>query len=122
MSYCEIPIFYSETFPKARKPYACVECSAKIDVGEVHLHFRGKWPGAFDGKFTEGRQHLACREACMFLRDEFQSGECIGFGDLKDHWRDSASPWPDRKRCREHIKKFRDLMARIIWRERKCKP
>lgn len=110
VSYCEIPEFYYETFPKARKPYRCVECSAPIEVGEKHLYYRMK----FDGDFDHARQHMVCRELCMLLRDEFNDFECIGFGSLHEEWENFDFGDRDDKQ-----KKARSLYAAIKWRERK---
>lgn len=114
MSYCEWPEFYNETFPKARKVYQCCECHAPISLGETHLHYRGKW----NDKFSQGRQHMICRELCMLIRDDFNEGECIGFGDLFYYWPDLNVHYP-RNRSSETVMIARGLMAKIRWRERK---
>jgi hypothetical protein len=118
-NYCEWPEFYFEIFPKARKEHKCVECQGKIPVGEKHLHYRGKW----DGEITVGRQHMMCRELCMFIRDKMQGGECVPFGGLFDSWDDMY--WPPtgerNKPLGDVDKKARSLMAQIQWRIRKTK-
>lgn len=80
MSDCEIPTVYNTSEPKARKVYACCECSAPINIGEKHFHGTGIW----EGKFASYRQHLACCEACMVIR-QFNDNECIGFGGMKSY-------------------------------------
>jgi hypothetical protein len=113
--YCEWPEFYYETFPRARKEYRCCECKSPIVKGEEHLHYRGKW----DGELGTGRQHLLCRKACMYIRDAFQGGECIGFGQLAEYWQEYAKGWwtPERK-ADPKLAAFRGLMAGVLWRER----
>src|SRR5579875_1654788 len=103
--YCEYPEFYSESFPRAKKEHRCIECFAPIEIGEMHLYYRGKW----DNEFSVGRQHMLCRKLCMFIRDEFQDGECFGFGDLFETWRDHNFG----KKDDEEIKKARSLMAQV---------
>lgn len=113
MSWCEWPEFYSETYQRARKPHRCVECLAPIEVGERHLRYRGKW----DGRLSGGRQHLLCRAACMWIRDHFQDGECIGFGELFDAFGDFHCV-PKRKKADDKMRVMRRMIARIRWRER----
>lgn len=115
MSFCELPSFYEETFPSARKKHKCVECSAPITPGEKHLSYRAHWPGI---GFGTGRQHMLCREACMAIRDDFQSGECIGFGCLKEEWENYAKNYGEPIRDVPEVTKFRGLMAGVLWRER----
>ena len=113
MSYCEMPEFYFETHPKARKPQACVECCAPIDVGEVHMRYRGKWGGKIGG----GRQHLLCKELCVFIRDEVNLGECIGFGDLHEY----CGSYNQLSKQFECHRTARGMYAQIKWRERSHK-
>lgn len=118
MSYCEWPEFYHETYPKARKSYRCVECAAPIEVGEVHLKYRGKWDGVVGG----GRQHMLCRELCKFIRDEFQDGECIGFGQLFENECDygfTCTDYGRKQGWNATEQKARKLLAQIKWRQRK---
>lgn len=77
------PSVYSEAEVVARKEHPCVECSAPILVGEKHLRYSGCWDGSWDG----GRQHLLCRDACVWIRDVL-NGECIPFGCLGEWWND----------------------------------
>ncbi len=119
MSYCEWPVFYGESFPKARKAHHCCECSAPIEVGEKHLYWRGKW----DGDFSAGRQHMLCREVCMFLNKD--NSDCFAFGDLWEYWRDHGYADKDWiKRCTNpaylaELPRARGMIAAIKWRERK---
>jgi hypothetical protein len=118
MSYCEVPDFAVDRYLLARKPHRCCECSAPIEKGEKHGHFTGKW----DGVIRSFRQHLLCEKACVYIRDNFQGGECIGFGELKSHWAEYAKSfreWAGRPdRASEREKKFRKIMAEIFRRER----
>src|SRR5579875_1743949 len=88
--YCEYPEFYSESFPRAKKEHRCIECFAPIEIGEMHLYYRGKWD------------------------NEFKDGECFGFGDLFETWRDHNFG----KKDDEEIKKARSLMAQVRRRAR----
>ena len=109
MSYCEIPEFFDAQWPVARKQHRCCECGQAIHIGEKHGKFTGKW----DGDLSTYRQHLDCEAACVFIRDEFQDGECIGFGQLWEYWQDYS--------CKGYPRsfEFRKIMARIIRRERR---
>lgn len=112
--YCEWPEFYSESRPKARKQYHCVECSAPILKGEVHLSYRGKW----DGDFSTGRQHLLCMALCIFIKKKYNHGECIYFGGLKEAWFEMDWSGPSQKKIEERDIISRSMMAKIKWRER----
>ncbi len=110
MSYdCEMPEFFnSKTGIKARKQHRCCECAAPINMGE--LHYRGT--GVWGGDFQTYRQHLACKEACVMIRD-FNDGECISFGELREYWREYVDVGT------KDEKAFRSTMARILYRERR---
>jgi len=108
--YCEIPSWYSEKWPAARKEHVCVECGDRIRIGELHGSFSGKG----GGEVSTYRQHLECEEACRHIRDFFQDGECIGFGELFEYADDYASN--KRNPERSH---FRKVMARVKWRNEK---
>lgn len=114
MSYCDLPTFYNISEPTAKKPHRCCECRAPINIGEKHLKISGKW----DGPPETFRQHQACAEACMLIRDEFED-ECIGFGELMEWYGEWRIGWQADHREEEMVKKFRHLMAVILWRERK---
>lgn len=111
MTWCDLnpPEMYQAIERVCRKPRPCCECSAPILAGERYLLCTGKWEGQFDSH----SQHLLCAEACMFIRDAFQDGECICFGELKT--------W-----CAEHglqdrtdpiVRRLRVIMAQIKHRE-----
>jgi hypothetical protein len=113
--------FNSDHGVVARKKHKCCECSAPIEKGEAHYKGSGKW----DGEFSTYRQHTLCMEACVLIRDELNSGECIGFGDLMEHWADFADsvPWireKPRNKNNPAVEEFRSIMAKIFWRTRKC--
>lgn len=119
-AYCELPTFYSDKEVTARKPYKCVECRAPIEKGEKHLSYAGNWPAV--GGFDSGRQHLLCRDACIFIRDKFQDGDCIGFGMLFDCYREYIGNYDDpRAKLNPREKAFRSMIAKIKWRKRKAK-
>jgi hypothetical protein len=112
--YCDVmPVFYDATERVARKQYKCCECSAPILMGEKHLVCCGKW----ENKISTYRQHLNCAAACMMIRDEFNDGECVGFGELKEWWAESCRF----DRHHEEWKKFRGILSRILRRERACR-
>jgi len=108
---CEIPEFYSEDFPKARKVHRCCECSAPIEVGEKHLYARSK----YDGDFWHGRQHMLCRALCMLMRVR-DFGDCVPFEGMKDEW--TEGDWQFENKHGYPGRQGRLLMARIIKRER----
>lgn len=91
--YCDWggPSVYGEKEVKARKAHSCVECSALILPGEIHLVYSGCWDGSWSG----GRQHLLCRDACVWIRDVLNE-ECIAFGELSE-W------WSNNKHVRDHV-------------------
>ena len=108
---CDMPQFYSEQFPVARKAHNCVECHAPIDQGEKHLRYGGKWEGEIGG----GRQHMACRDLCMLMN--FEGDGCCAFGGMKEAWLEGD--WGRREyRDDKRYAEARTLMARIIRRER----
>ena len=49
----------SQTFPKARKTYACIWCGEPILKGEVHE----KYAGTYCREFQSSRFHKECAEA-----------------------------------------------------------
>lgn len=75
---CEVPEFYEETYPRARKVHRCCECHGAIRPGEVYAKCVGKWDGTLDAY----EQHRACRDFAAAVNRTW-SGECfIAFGDL----------------------------------------
>lgn len=79
--YCEnMPEFYSWSEPVARKAHRCCECDALIVKGEKHFSCTGKW----EGGISTFRQHTLCMEACMYVRDKLNDGDCVGFGSLRE--------------------------------------
>lgn len=114
--YCEPLTMYRWSEPVAKNPHRCCECSAPIANGEKHF----SWSGKLDADFDHGRQHLLCMEACEFIRDELNDGECIGFGSLMEEWSDMRWQY-DRLRDREKPawKRLRKMIADIKRRERR---
>lgn len=114
MSSCDLPEFYEWSEPVARKEHRCCECNAPINKGEKHFHARGKW----DGAMSSFRQHMLCLEACMFIRDKLNGGDCICFGGLFEWWDDSKSECDKTHFCWRQI---RQKLAGIKRRERQIK-
>jgi hypothetical protein len=109
---CDLfPSVYRWEEPVARKRHVCVECDAPIVRGEKHFKCFGVW----EGDAQTHRQHLLCMEACMMIRDEFEDGECIGFGELMEWFGEMRREYD---RDDERWQRLRSLMARIFWRER----
>ena len=108
--YCEIPEFYSVTWPKARKLHKCCECGRDIFVGEKYCRVNAKW----DGDVRTEKQHLDCEEACRYYRD-FINMECLYFGELFD----MDDSWPSKKSKHKDV---RSIMAKVIYRAKKNRP
>jgi hypothetical protein len=109
---CEIAEFYSFSEPVARKEHRCCECDAPISKGEKHFHAKGKW----GGKISDYRQHLLCLEACMYIRDYLNGGECICFGGMWE-WHCESKWQVDRRHV--HWRTIRKMLADIKRRERR---
>lgn len=128
MSECEIAEFFYMETPTARKSHKCCECGVKINPREEYIRCTGKWSFGLESY----KQHLACKQACVLIRDEFNDGECIGFGELFECYHEHAVPWYGRhendkfwtsERIRREkqspaIKELRRLMAIIFNRQR----
>ena len=112
---CELPAFYVHSEPVARKRHKCCECGSPIEKGEKHFVCTGKWNGEAP---TTRRQHLLCMEACMFIRDEFNDGECIGFGDLYDSFGQMRRDYDPKH---EKWRKLFRMMVKIRRRSKKGK-
>lgn len=110
---CELPKFWDYAEPVAKKQHKCCECSAPILKGEKHFHGWGKW----DWGMESFRQHLLCEQACELIRDEFEDGDCIGFGTLFE-WYDEARRDLQRHKQEPTVKRLRSLIAQIKRRER----
>jgi hypothetical protein len=124
LSYCEYdaPTFCAESYPAAKREYCCCECNAPILKGERHGKYVGKW----DGELSTFRQHILCRDACTWIRDKFQHGECLCFGELKEYWADYYLGYGHgkyrEKRHDPNVKTLRHMIAEIKWRERRGRP
>lgn len=112
MSYCEWPDFFSSRYPRARKVYKCCECLGPILPKEQYGYHVGKW----NGKVKSFRQHLLCEKACVYIRDKFNAGECIGFSDLWEWVRDEGSLGNHKKD--PDVREFRKIVAGIKRRQR----
>jgi hypothetical protein len=51
--------FSSQRSVKGRKLHRCEQCTGRIEIGEEHIYYAGKW----DGYFYAGREHFQCQEA-----------------------------------------------------------
>lgn len=103
------PKVYSWTEPIAQKEYVCCECKRKILRGQRYFKAEGLW----DGQWSTFRQHLICLQACMYVRDNMNGGDCIAFGGLMDYYGDSKD-WIVRNKNRPEVKVFRGLMAKVL--------
>ena len=103
------PAVYSWTEPIARKIYICCECRDPISIGQQYFKAQGLW----EGGWSTFRQHLLCLDACMYARDNFESGECIAFSGLKEYYQDVKGYLHLHKK-EEKVKRFRQMMARIL--------
>ena len=79
--------FWSETWPKARKPHPCSECDGGIARGERYQRVSGKWDGRMYSYATCALCHAysdALRQAeqaadpdCAFAYEKGALWECI---------------------------------------------
>lgn len=114
MSFCEIPKFFSCSWRNARKEHRCCECGKPIFKGERYGSFSGRWEDRFDSF----KQHLECEDACVFIRDNFNSGECLYFGELFENEYESTYYPKDELKYRQ----YRRILARVKWRKHKGTP
>jgi len=105
---CEIPEFFSDKTPVARKVHMCCECGTEIEKGEKYYYCCGLW----DGDFSQYRQHLDCLKACETFRDKLNDGECIPFGGFYGWYNESKSD------NRSWSLEIRDIMAKALFRVR----
>ena len=108
--YCEVPSFFSYSYPISRKEHRCCECLAPISKGEKYGKFTGMWCG----EIQTYKQHIICEAACVYIRKNMNDDECIGFGDLFYYL--SELKW-----CTNYKKKhigFRKMVAEIKKRKR----
>jgi hypothetical protein len=69
--------FYSETWPRARKPHRCYDCDVMVPVGVRYLRVAGKWDGRVDA-------YVHC-ETCAALAAAVIAADCSYlFGSLHD--------------------------------------
>ena len=95
---CDLPEFYTETYPKGRKEHRCEECGGTIRKGQRHFAIPGKWSGIVQTI----RQHLLCHELWIKCREEQESwglcgDELLAFGGLfEDLEQGGVTPdwWP----------------------------
>ena len=79
---CDIPEFYDETYPRAKKEHRCCECYGIIKAGERYARCVGK----FDGAIFSEAQHTFCRDfGAEVNRAWGDDGKCfIAFGDINN--------------------------------------
>ncbi len=80
MSYCdcEMPEFYSNYSPTARKEHKCCECRGVIQAGEKYDYFSGKW----DGEMSVFKTCSDCKLLRGAVLDLQDACDCIAFGSL----------------------------------------
>jgi hypothetical protein len=131
MTDCSVPEIYKMDTPTARKSHRCCECGVVINPGEKYVVCSGVW----DGEFSSYKQHAICKEACVWIRDEFQDGECFEFGGLMECYHEHAVPWYGRHENDKYwtaervqkdkksspVKELRHMMAVIFNRQRVSK-
>lgn len=103
--YEDGPAVYMATEHTARKRHMCCECGDWIEPKERYLRCKGLW----DGLWSVYNQHLLCAEACMYVRDKIQDGECLPFGSLSDAYGAYRKP-------KDKFKEFRSMLAKIVKR------
>jgi hypothetical protein len=82
MCDCELPDFYRETRPIARKEHRCCECRRPIRPGTEYLHIAGKW----NGDVQTFRRHLRCHRVSLAI--EKGSDCCVPFGEMRQELRE----------------------------------
>lgn len=108
---CEVTSIYKATERVARKVHKCCECYGTIAPGKKYLSCFGIW----DAGPARYPQHLLCAEACEFIRDVFEDGHCIGFGELFEWWDESRYHLDMR---RDDVREIRRMLAKINKRRR----
>lgn len=69
MTDFDMPEFFFESYPRARKPHKCCECDAEIPAGDIYHRASGKW----------------CDSVCSFK-------SCMPCTRLRDYMRDNGVP------------------------------
>ena len=82
--YCDIeadvPEFFTETRPIARKDHRCAECGGPIRRGDRYLRTTGKW----DGEVSTIKTCVHCLAALDAMRSRYPCF-CYVFGALHEH-------------------------------------
>ena len=86
----EMPRCFTETWPVARKPHKCCECSSIIPVGEKHHCYFGVWDMA---------ETFRTCPVCEILRKEVVAKPGYMGGDFEDE----PNTWPAFGRLLDHI-------------------
>ena len=74
----ELPEVYEQSFPRARVPHDCCECSRRIKSGNNYQLVKGLW----DGRWEVFKTCLRCLELRNLI--EVRCGEPIAFTTLKN--------------------------------------
>lgn len=96
MCYCdaEVPQFFNEQAPRARKSHLCGECNAQIDPGSRYFRYSGLW----DGHFNSYVRCAYCADTARFMAwwsKQVEGCFCDTFTGLRDavheEWREGRS-------------------------------
>lgn len=89
---CEVPDFYNETQPIARKAHRCCECRGVIRIGEKYA----RCVGGYDGSVFSEAQHVACRDFAAEVNKKYSGSDgCfIAFGEVNNEIA-NTSDWCD---------------------------
>ena len=85
---CEMPTTSTMNARRAKKPHDCVECSRRIEPGEIYEHVWGIWEGTAETFHTCAE----CWEVRQDLREDMPSGHvydeetscALAFGNLRE--------------------------------------
>lgn len=79
----EMPDFYHDSFPVARKAHTCCECGENIKPGQKYQKFIGKWYGEVSTYKTcmpcYNIREKYCPYGYIFTGLREAIGDCLGF-------------------------------------------
>jgi len=84
---CDAPEFWDQTWPVARKPHSCCECSEEIPRGARHERVNAKW--------RDFGSHIQTMRTCMLcveIRDHFACGEGYMIGEVWNQLEENFFP------------------------------
>jgi len=101
---------WTETTPRARRPYTCAQCGLAIRQGDRHT----KIASLFDGRWTTTRVHSDCWALSQYIQlDVCQQEVVFAEGDLRHEVREHMRESP------EVLWRYRDVMrarrAEGVW-------